>query len=175
MSRRFVALSNHPWPQEVRKSATFPLPKTMPRAPIAKDPPDWRIPKYLAAVRKVPCSTCPENRGSHAHHIRFGAFGRMAGIGRKPPDWAVTPLCFKCHTSLHDYRNGEEEWWRERAIDAYAYRKELFTTWLAAVRRKTDPDLIVAMLCEVRDQFMQGSIEETARRLNRQLGRRPVA
>ena len=173
MSRRFVALSGHQWPEEVNKGRlSFPLPKTTARgAHPQKDPPGWRLPKYLAAVRKVACSTCHESRKSHPHHIRFGTAGRMAGLGRKPPDWFCVPLCVWCHTSLHNHRHGEEEWWRSRAIDAYAYRKEMFTTWLAAQRRKTDPDLVVAMLCEVRDQFYFAAHQEQCRRRNKLLGK----
>ena len=58
----------------------------------------WRSAKYLAWVRKQPCSQCG-NSHSVVHHL-IGT-GGMSGVGMKAPDWATMPLCFSCHAEMH--------------------------------------------------------------------------
>lgn len=138
-------------------------------------PPGWRMPRYVAIINQVSCCTCPENRAMHAHHIRFGEAGRMAGLGRQPPDWFVVPLCWHCHDSLHHHPDGEESWWWVRAIDPYALRRELFALWL---RHRHDPDHCVELMREVRERFALGAIRDLAEKRrqivhSRNDGRRP--
>lgn len=62
--------------------------------------------KHLKFIRRLPCVTC--NRGnSQAAHIRKGS---GAGIGQKPDDSRVVPLCDKCHHTQHN--KGEITFWR---------------------------------------------------------------
>jgi hypothetical protein len=64
---------------------------------LEKDIP-WRSAKYLAWVRKKPCSQC-HKKESVVHHI-IGT-GSLSGTGRKAPDWATMPLCVECHAEMH--------------------------------------------------------------------------
>jgi hypothetical protein len=59
----------------------------------------WRSPKYLAWVRNQLCCLCFSPGPIHAHHIK--GVGHLSGVGLKAPDWAVMPLCHKCHTEMH--------------------------------------------------------------------------
>lgn len=70
-----------------------------------------RDPRYLAWIRTLPCMACMRTP-SQAAHYRAGQAG---GIGLKPSDDRVTPLCFECHRSQHDV--GERRWWRDVGID----------------------------------------------------------
>lgn len=56
-------------------------------------------PEYLEHVRGLPCVVNVGCRGAViAHHWRKGTDG---GIGRKPSDMFVLPLCLKHHTEVH--------------------------------------------------------------------------
>ena len=70
-------------------------------------------PKYLAWLRKLPCTVCSKPAPSDAAHIRFGSVlvgKRAVGMGEKPDDrWAVS-LCRACHTDQH--ANNEFDWWQ---------------------------------------------------------------
>lgn len=57
-----------------------------------------RSPRHLARIRTLRCCVpyCP-GQPIEAHHVRIGA-----GVGIKPSDDAVTPLCQFHHRQLHD-------------------------------------------------------------------------
>lgn len=60
---------------------------------------DWRrMPKWLSAVRAMSCAHCGKARPSEAAHVRWNGSG---GMGMKPPDCYVIPLCTACHRSQH--------------------------------------------------------------------------
>jgi hypothetical protein len=67
----------------------------------------WRSPKYLAAVRELPCVACGTSGPNHAHHRTGG------GMGLKAPDHDAFSLCSLHHTAggygvaIHA---GEKEW-----------------------------------------------------------------
>lgn len=57
-----------------------------------------RDPKYLAWIRTQPCAACGFPPPCQAAHQRcLGG----AGIGIKPDDKSVLPLCFTCHAKEH--------------------------------------------------------------------------
>ena len=65
-----------------------------------------RDPKYLALVRQMPCCACEALPPSDPAHIRKGS---NAGMGQKPPDDRVVPLCRACHSKQHSI--GELRFW----------------------------------------------------------------
>jgi hypothetical protein len=65
---------------------------------------------YLAAIRTLPCLVC--GGLSEAAHLRLGS---LAGIGKKPSDRNVTPLCHHHHMQQHAI--GERAFWAELKLD----------------------------------------------------------
>ena len=60
-----------------------------------------RDPKHLAWVREQNCCvpSCMEGL-VQAHHVRLAS---TSGIGHKPPDWWVVPLCVRHHVEIHSH------------------------------------------------------------------------
>ena len=96
----------------------IPIPK--PRKPI-------RDRKYLEWVASHPCLVCGGPAGQ-AHHVRFG---HAAGMGTKPDDLRVIPVCAKCHDKIHNAKIpphiGREE--------IYEGMIELLIEWIAKERK----------------------------------------
>ncbi|MEM6903473.1 MAG: hypothetical protein AAF556_09580 [Pseudomonadota bacterium] len=84
-----------------------------------------RDPRHLAFVRQLPCLACGVDYGIHAAHIRFDS---GAGMGMKPGDNRVVPLCYLHHTEGPDaqHRSGEREWWRRRNINPISVAEHLY-------------------------------------------------
>lgn len=83
-------------------------------APIGsmlKLPPAGRSPKYLEAVRQLPCLIC-RRTPCDAAHVSFGT-GR--GKGQKASDFRAVPLCHNHHMEQH--ASGEKCWWDGYQID----------------------------------------------------------
>jgi len=63
-------------------------------------------PKYLEAVKQLPCCICLRDGPSDAHHTFCGRFSRA-----KTSDREAIPLCKQCHQwgplAIH---NGKESW-----------------------------------------------------------------
>lgn len=53
--------------------------------------------KHLAFIRTLPCCVCANPIPSEAAHIRIGNDG---GVGMKPGDNHVVPMCHACHAEL---------------------------------------------------------------------------
>lgn len=73
---------------------------------------------HLDFVRQLSCVMCGDNTSTEAAHIRFAdprAAKPITGIGTKPADDWVVPLCGACHRSQHT--ENEREWWSCRHID----------------------------------------------------------
>ena len=71
-----------------------------------------RCPRHLAFVRGLPCLACgvsPDHGAIQAAHIRVGPGSGKGGIGLKPGDDRVVPLCADCHRRQHDH--GEPAFW----------------------------------------------------------------
>jgi hypothetical protein len=88
-------------------------------------------PAHLAYVRTLPCTICAMP-GSDPAHIRTGSRKhgkRDTGMGEKPDDCWVLPLCRHHHMEQHS-RGDELAWWASygipdpfvAAIDLYASR-----------------------------------------------------
>lgn len=75
-------------------------------------------PKHLKFVRQRRCCVCLDNTGSDPAHIRFSD-ARVAkvnaGVGAKPDDRWVTPLCRKHHDEQHSMN--ERAFWLKYGID----------------------------------------------------------
>lgn len=84
-------------------------------------------PAYLAYVRTLPCLIC-RRPGSDPAHLRTGSrqYGKPpTGMGEKPSDRWVLPLCRTHHDDQH--RNNELEWWRRQGIpDPFAIAVALY-------------------------------------------------
>ena len=67
----------------------------------------WQRPGYLKWVATLPCASCgiiDETIVPH-HAIDISAIaGRVSskGMGMKTNDWLVMPLCYTCHSKLHN-------------------------------------------------------------------------
>lgn len=67
-----------------------------------------RAPKYLRSFKGEHCIACHrEDETVVAAHIRFGSEG---GMGLKPADNLVLPLCWECHAKC-DQKKGEAAFW----------------------------------------------------------------
>lgn len=74
---------------------------------------------HLAFVRRLPCTVCCAEGGVDAAHIRFGDLAREkppAGMGMKPDDKWVVPMCRECHRTQH--QQNERAFWAKCGIDA---------------------------------------------------------
>lgn len=58
--------------------------------------------KHLAFVRKLPCCVCLRMDTVQACHIRKGLPNHLkGGMGMKPPDCVVIPMCHEHHSLNH--------------------------------------------------------------------------
>ena len=74
--------------------------------------PRRREEKYLRFIRTFKCAVCGDNSSVEAAHVRkadpsIGKFN--SGIGQKPDDCFVVPLCSRCHRRQHEI--GETNFW----------------------------------------------------------------
>ena len=58
-----------------------------------------RSPSHLKFIRTLCCMSCGGTDTIQAAHIRTAA---NSGVGMKPADRHVIPLCFRCHKLQHD-------------------------------------------------------------------------
>lgn len=73
--------------------------------------------EHLAFIRSLPCILT--GRKAEAAHLRFGSrlHGKaITGIGTKPDDRWVLPLCHDKHMEQHASGLGEPGWWRAQGI-----------------------------------------------------------
>ena len=78
--------------------------------------------QHLAFVRQLSCVACGRAAPSDAAHVRTGTDG---GLGRKPGDRYVVPLCTTCHAKQH--RVGELAFWSALRIDPLNVALRLWT------------------------------------------------
>ena len=72
--------------------------------------------KHLAFVRKLPCCVCLRMDTVQAAHIRKGLPAHeKGGMGMKPHDKWVTPLCYQCHNRQHTGA-GELTFWGDMSL-----------------------------------------------------------
>jgi hypothetical protein len=85
-------------------------------------------PAHLAYVRTLPCTICGRGPSDPAH-IRTGSreYGkRQCGMGEKPDDCWVLPLCRHHHDEQH--AANEIEWWSSYGIDPLPLAVELYAS-----------------------------------------------
>lgn len=80
------------------------------RTPAKRDKREtrWRSDAHRDWIRRFACANCGERAGVEVAHYRIGS---GAGMGQKPDDWRVTPLCKACHDKQHHI--GEETFWAD--------------------------------------------------------------
>lgn len=87
---------------------------------------------WLDTIRSLPCTVCKKPDCSDAAHIRFADriyYKRHSGLGEKPNDVWVVPLCRDCHVKQHS--ENEASWWRAVNIDPL---------WIAMLLRQHSED-----------------------------------
>ena len=75
-------------------------------------------PAHLDFIRSLPCIVCGDNTSTEAAHVRYtdrSVAKPNAGIGAKPSDVFVVPLCGQCHREQH--MSMERHWWAMYSID----------------------------------------------------------
>lgn len=73
---------------------------------------------HLKFIRTLPCVVCGDNISSEAAHIRFSddrSAKRNVGMGEKPDDLWVLPMCGRHHREQHSQR--EQNFWNQHRID----------------------------------------------------------
>jgi hypothetical protein len=85
-----------------------------------------RSSSHLAFVRRLPCLGCgvpPQDAPIQAAHLRFR--GGDGGMGLKPSDNQVVPLCATCHHIQHT--KGEPAFWAAAPVrDPHAIAHALY-------------------------------------------------
>lgn len=85
-------------------------------------------PAYLAYVRTLPCMICQRPGPNDPAHLRTGArqYNKPpTGMGEKPSDCWVLPLCRTHHDDQH--RNNELAWWARHGFhDPFAVAVALY-------------------------------------------------
>jgi hypothetical protein len=73
----------------------------------------WKVKKYTDWVATLPCSHCGAEDGTVvAHHLKTKELPRSirgGGMAVKVDDWLTMPLCYKCHTEVHEGDIDEEQ------------------------------------------------------------------
>jgi hypothetical protein len=82
---------------------------------------------HLSFIRRLPCIVCGTRVRIEAAHIRMGnpLYGKpQAGMGEKPSDQFVLPLCMRHHDEQHAMN--EAQFWMALAIDPLRLALALF-------------------------------------------------
>lgn len=90
--------------------------------------PRIRNEKHLKFCRTLPCIICKNDICTEACHIRMSdpSIGKeLTGIGQKPHDFFVLPMCGKCHREQHN--GSEHRFWAQRGIDPVKIALALFS------------------------------------------------
>lgn len=77
-----------------------------------------KSPKHLAWIRTLSCLICGDQTSVEAAHVRYAdpSVGKPeSGMGRKPSDAFVVPLCSDCHREQH--KGSEHAFWNHYRID----------------------------------------------------------
>lgn len=98
-------------------------------AEAVREPNDRECPEHLADIRKLRCLVCgPDCRGPVVpHHVRDGTDG---GMGMKPSDRFVVPLCDGIHGVVEGHhqeghRIGWKAWQAKHKVDLLAEANRL--------------------------------------------------
>lgn len=83
--------------------------------------------RHLKFIRSLPCAVCGNNIETEAAHLRAGnlAYGkRNTGIGEKPSDKWVIPLCGIHHRKQHGI--SEQAFWVAQGINPWDLAQKLY-------------------------------------------------
>lgn len=83
--------------------------------------------KHLAFVRSLPCCLCGNDIETEVAHVREGNlyYGKkQAGLGEKPDDCWVVPLCGKHHRRQHEMN--ELKFWAHEGINPWILCQSLY-------------------------------------------------
>ena len=110
--------------------------------------PRRRADQHLRFVRSLPCVICGKEGDTHAAHLRAPSPShgkRAVGLGEKPDDSWVTPLCGAHHLFGDDAQHSDQElgFWRKHGIDP-------FLLALALWRASGDEELGRLIIAEAR-------------------------
>lgn len=98
-------------------------------------------PAYLAYVRTLPCLICRRPGPSDPAHLRSAArqYGKPhTGMGEKPSDCWVLPLCRTHHEDQH--RNNELSWWTRQGLpDPFGIAVALYASRPVLTRPRRQP------------------------------------
>jgi hypothetical protein len=88
---------------------------------------------HLGFIRKLPCCVCGSRRDVEAAHIRMPSImhGKgKTGMGTKPDDAFVTPLCAACHRTAPDsqHNGSEEAFWERSGVDPFSVALALYAS-----------------------------------------------
>lgn len=102
----------------------------------------WRSQKHATWIRGFACCVCGSMTNIEAAHVRNGS---GAGMGQKPDDWRMVPLCagphsnadgmLGCHNRQH--ATGEQTFWQGRDVEA------LIAEFIKASPRKAEIALVM--------------------------------
>jgi len=84
--------------------------------------------KHLRYIRRLPCVICGDPTTTEAAHVRFSSiqFGkRQVGVGEKPDDKWVVPLCGAHHRTQH--QENERAFWAAHRINPLSVADELWS------------------------------------------------
>ncbi len=95
--------------------------RKIPRA--AKRSSRWRSRAHESHVRSHECVACTSQAEIEGAHVRIGSH---TGIGQKPHDWLMVPLCRNCHR--HQHAVGEMSFWVEAGKDPQKIIQALIAT-----------------------------------------------
>lgn len=109
--------------------------------PLSQRQPRIEDPAYLAYVRTLPCRICRHPGPSDPAHLRTGArqYDKPhTGMGEKPPDCWVLPLCRTHHEDQH--RGNELAWWMRHGLpDPFAEAIALYASRPVQTRPRRAP------------------------------------
>lgn len=83
---------------------------------------------HLAFVRLQACCVCGSRRNVEAAHLRMRRPGKETGMGRKPHDFFVTPLCAYHHRIgiASQHARGEREFWEYTGLNPFEIAERLW-------------------------------------------------
>lgn len=99
--------------------------RKIPRSP--KRSSRWRNKAHENHVKSHECVSCTSQADIEGAHVRIGSH---TGLGQKPHDWLMVPLCVRCHrtAALSQHNDGEVSFWTKLGKDPFAIIEDLIRT-----------------------------------------------
>jgi len=124
----------------VRPDTAFPLSNGPKKRPRNEDK------RHLDFIRGLPCLLCGAR--SEAAHVRYAGsyYGKgETGVGRKPDDRWVVPLCSEHHRTGPDAQHGtsEKNWWKKMGVNPLIAAALLYSA------SSVDDEEAAKMICQL--------------------------